>query len=224
MSAFPGSPRLLKGAIIGLDPMNPLASIIVFQYNPETLSRTVTASQRYSPWGDSGEAQRLNGPPTETISVEIEIDAADQLEQGGASALLVGLHPTLAALEMLLYPKSLQVISNAALMAAGLLEIVAPEAPLTLFVWGVKRVVPVRLQSLNITEQAFDPKLNPIQAHVNLSLQVLTYQDLGLSSAGGSLFMAHQIIKEALATLNGVGGLADAALNSFGPGAGLSLG
>jgi hypothetical protein len=59
---------------------------------------------------------------------------------------------------------------------------------------------------------------------VNLSLQVLTYQDLGLSSAGGSLFMAHQIIKEALATLNGVGGLADAALNSFGPGAGLSLG
>src|SRR5215212_3221579 len=207
MNTFPGSPKVMKGAIIGIDEFNPLASVILFQYNPETLRRSLTARTPHRPWGelpDRSEALRLAGPPEETGELEIEIDAADQLEQVEPIATTMGVYPALASLEMLLYPKALAIIANNALLQAGIKEVDAPKAPLTLFVWGPKRVLPVRLTSFSITEQAFDPDLNPIRASVSLSLTVLNYQDLGVSSPGGALFMAHQVAKEAMATLSGL--------------------
>jgi hypothetical protein len=212
MPSFPNSPRLQKGAIICLDPANPLASVIVFQYNPDTLTRTLSAQTAGE--GDKGEAMRLKGPPQETISLEVEIDATDQLEQAQPTATTMGIHPALASLEMLLYPKSNLVIANEVLLQMGMVEIVPPEAPLTLFIWGGKRVLPVRLTSFSITEEAFDPDLNPIRAKVSLELRVLNYQDLGLASVGGALFMAHQAAKEAMASINGAGAV-PAALGSI---------
>ena len=214
MTTFPGSPRLLKGAIVGVNKFNPLASVILFQYNPETLSRSLTARTPDRPYfeqTDRTEAMRLAGPPEETIQLEIEIDAADQLEQDDFAARTMGVYPALASLEMLLYPKALAIITNNALLNAGIKEVAAPEAPLTLFVWGPKRVLPVRLTSFSITEQAFDSGLNPIRASVSLSLTVLNYQDLGLVSVGGALFMVHQVAKEAMATLSGLGNVASSA-------------
>jgi len=207
MSTFPGSPKTQKGAIVGLDPFNPLASVIIFQYNPDTLTRTLTAQ---TVGGDAaqGEALRLKGPPQENITVNVELDAADQLETGDNNATSMGLYPTLSSLEMLLYPKSALVIANEVLANVGVIEIIPPEAPLTLFIWGIKRVVPVRLTTFSITEEAFDPNLNPIRAKVNLGLRVLNYQDLGLLSPGGALFMVHQVMKEVMATISGVGNVA----------------
>jgi hypothetical protein len=202
MTGFSGSPRVTKGAIVGVDPFNPLASVIVFQYNPETLERTVRA-RTAGQGAERGEAMRLSGPPEETISLEIELDAADGLETGDPLTASAGVAPALASLEMLVYPKSALVIANEALAAFGVIEVIPPEAPLTLFVWGPKRVVPVRLSDMTITEQAFDPALNPILAKVRLSLAVLTYQDLGVISPGGALSLAHQVAKEALATVAG---------------------
>ncbi len=204
MTTFPRSPRVLKGAIIGLDPFNPAASIIVFQYNPETMTRTLTPRATAGE-GDASEALRLKGPPEETIDLSIAIDATDQLEKAEFPAIAMGISPTLASLEMLLYPRSVQVIINAALTAAGIIEVIPPEAPLTLLVWGPSRVLPIRLTRLSITEEAYDPNLNPIRAKVDLGLRVLSYHDLGLLSAGGALFMAHQVIKEVMATIGGVG-------------------
>jgi hypothetical protein len=206
MSTFPGSPKVQKGAIVGLDPFNPLASVVVFQYNPDALTRTLTAQTTGGT--NPGEALRLKGPPKETITVAMEIDAADQLEKADGITTTMGLYPTLSSLEMLLYPKSALVIANEVLMLAGMIEIIPPEAPLTLFIWGPKRVLPVRLTTFSITEEAFDTSLNPIRAKVNLGLQVLNYQDLGLLSVGGALFMVHQIIKEVMATIGGVGNIA----------------
>lgn len=214
MTTFPGSPKTQKGAIVGLDPFNPLASVVVFQYNPDTLTRTLTAQT--SGGGNSGEALRLKGPPQETITVNIEIDAADQLEKADGIATTMGLYPTLSSLEMLLYPKSALVIANEVLANVGIIEVIPPEAPLTLFIWGIKRVLPVRLTTFSITEEAFDTKLNPIRAKVNLGLRVLNYQDLGLLSVGGAMFMAHQIIKEVMATIGGVGNVAGAVSGAFG--------
>ena len=154
---FPGSPRLLKGAIVGLDPLNPLASVVIFQYNPDTLTRTVQARAAGGGGGDTSqsEALRLKGPPEETIRLDVEVDAADQLERADAIAGQFGVAPALASLEMLLYPKSALVIANEVLAALGIIEVIPPEAPLTLFVWGLKRVLPVRLTELSITEDAF---------------------------------------------------------------------
>ena len=148
MTTFPASPRLQKGAIIGLDPANPLASVIMFQYNPDTLTRTLTA-QASGGEGDKGEAMRLKGPPQESIKLNVEIDATDQLEQNQPPATTMGIYPALASLEMLLYPKSSLVIANEVLQNMGMIEVVPPEAPLTLFVWGIKRVLPVRLRPVS---------------------------------------------------------------------------
>jgi hypothetical protein len=201
MTTFPRSPRVRKGAIVAVDPFNPLASVIIFQYNPETLTRSL-AAQRAEPEGVRSEAQRIKGPPQETISVRVEIDATDQLEKGEQVAAKLGVYPQLSALEMILYPKSSLVIANALLAKAGTLEVVPPEAPLTLFIWGVKRAVPVQLQSFSIEEQAFDVDLNPIRAQVSLDMRVLTYQDLPPTNLGYGLFLAHQMAKEAMAVLN----------------------
>ncbi len=203
MTTFPGSPRLIKGAIVGLDPMNPLASIVVFQYNPDTMTRRLEA--RSSGGGESGdrsEAFRLTGPPKETITLNIEVDATDQLEQVNPLAVTMGVYPTLSALEMLLYPKSAVVIANTILAQVGNIEIIPPEAPMTLFVWGPQRVLPVRVTSFSITEQSFDTLLNPISAKVDLSLLVLSYHDLKVTHPGYTLFLAHQIAKEIMATSN----------------------
>ncbi|MEK6321049.1 MAG: hypothetical protein AABN33_05140 [Acidobacteriota bacterium] len=203
MSSFPNSPRLLKGAIIGLDPLKPLASVVVFQYNPDTLTRRIDArSSGGSDNADRSEAFRLTGPPKETITLSVEIDATDQLEQANPLAVVSGIHPTLAALEMLLYPGSALTIANTALALTGILEIIPPEAPLTLFFWGPARVVPVRITSLSITEEAHDTLLNPIRAKVDLTLQVLSYFDLKVTNPGYQLFLAHHIAKEVLANAN----------------------
>jgi hypothetical protein len=203
MTTFPGSPRLLKGAIVGIDLFNPLASVVVFQYNPDTLTRRLDArSTGGNDGGDRSEAFRLSGPPRETITLNVEVDVADQLEQVNPSAVADGLYPTLSALEMLLYPKSSKVIADAVAAEFGNIEIIPPEAPLTLFVWGRQRVLPVRITSLSITEEAYDTQLNPIRAKVDLTLNVLSYADLKLTHPGYGLFMVHQIAKEMLATSN----------------------
>jgi hypothetical protein len=207
---FLNSPRLVKGAIIGVDPSNPLASVIFFQYNPETLTRTLQAQTVGNESGDRTESLRFKGPPVETIKLSVKIDATDQLERAETNAVSVGIYPQLSALEMLLYPKSATVIANMASLALGKMEIIAPQAPLTLFVWGPKRVLPVRLTDFSITEEAHDANLNPIRAEVSLTLRVLSYNDLPASNIGYGLFLAHQIAKEAMATMGSLGNLAEA--------------
>lgn len=216
MIGFPRSPRIQKGALIGLDAFNPLASVVVFQYNPETLTRTLTARAAGGD-GSQGDALRLTAPPTEAFTqVKIELDAADQLERGDGFTDAVGLYPAMASLEMMLYPKSLAVIANEVLTAVGAVEVIPPQAPLTLFYWGLKRVLPVRITGMTVAEKQYDPDLNPILADVTLTMNVLSYHELGLLSAGGALFMAHQIIKEGLATAHGASQVAGAAANLTG--------
>jgi len=202
MTTFPGSPRLLKGAIVGLDKANPVASVIVFQYNPDTMTRRLEARTSGGEGGERSEALRLTSAPKETITISVELDATDQLETANPLAVESGLNPTLAALEMLFYPKSAVVTQNLSRARAGILEIIPVEAPLTLFVWGPQRVLPVRITSFSITEEAFDTRLNPTRAKVDLTLQVLSYYDLKIENPGFSLFMAYQIAREAMATKN----------------------
>jgi hypothetical protein len=201
MTTFPQSPRLIKGALVGVDIFNPMASVVVFQYNPTTMTRRLEARAAGGD-GDTGEALRLTGPPKETITLSIEIDAADQLEEANPMATTLGIYPSLSALEMMLYPKSAAVIANTVLSLIGSVEILPTEAPFVLFAWGAKRVLPVRLTSFSITEEAYDPSLNPILAKVELSLMVMSYQDFGVLHPGHSLFLAHQIAKEVMGTLN----------------------
>jgi hypothetical protein len=210
MTTFPRSPRLLKGGLVLIDPTTAaVRRIIVLQYNPDTLSRTLQV-QGVGESGDRSQALRLKAPPVETIKLEAEIDVTDQLElpEQGQNRLAaeLGLHPQLAALETIVYPTSRQVLDNNRLAQSGTLEIAPMEAPLTLFVWSKSRILPVRVTDLSITEEAFDPSLNPIRAKVSLGLRVLSVHDLGFAHKGGNLFMTYFQQKEQLAAKIAGGG------------------
>lgn len=202
MTTFPGSPRLIRGGIVLIDPESgQVKRVIAMQYNPDTLTRSLQPQTMADEGHNRSQAFRLKGPPVETIKLDAEVDATDQLEfpEQNPSAVQSGIAPQLAALETLLYPSSGQLIANNALQAVGTLEIAPLVAPLTLFVWSKQRVVPVRITDCSIVEEAFDPQLNPIRAKVSLSMRVLSIDDLGFSSKGGSLFMIYQQNKERLA-------------------------
>jgi hypothetical protein len=210
VSAVPISPRLLKGGLVLVDPASATVQrVITLQYNPDTLTRTLQ-TQSFSAGSEGGnraEALRLKGPPIETIKLDVEIDATDQMETGDSQTAQTGIHAQLAALETIVYPSADQLDANNNLSQNGALEIVPMQASLTLFVWSKTRIVPVRITDFSITEEAFDPNLNPIRAKVSLSLRVLSVDDLGFGTRGGSIFMAYQRQKEALARQNRSGGL-----------------
>jgi hypothetical protein len=204
---FPGSPRLLKGALVSYS--NPvlgvIPNVILFQYNPEQLTRSLQMRLSYEPPSGAGQAVddilKVSGPPTESINLAIEIDATDQLERSNPLAVLRGIQPTLAALELLLYPKNREVLSNKA-RAEFDGTYVPEDLPLVLFVWGAARVLPVRLSSFTITEQAFDAMLNPILARVDLGLEVLSYKETGQDSIAHGVYLAMMVQREVLAGLN----------------------
>jgi hypothetical protein len=219
MSTFPGSPRTLKGGLVLLDPDSFAVlpnGIVVLQYNPDTLTRTLKVKGAEE-GGDRSEALRLTGPPVETIKLDAEIDAADQLEFPDANQVVVehGIAPQLAALETLVYPASSALQSSHALAQRGALEIMPVLAPMSVFVWSASRVVPVRITELTVTEEAFDPRLNPLRAKVSLGLRVLSIDDLFFDDRGGSLYMAYHRQKESLARLYQAGTLGALGIQSL---------
>jgi hypothetical protein len=216
MATFQNSPRLARGGLVLVDPSSgAIRRVITLQYNPDSISRSLQIKSTAAEGTDRSEALRLKGPPVETIKLEADIDATDQLEIADRQAISVGIHPQLAVLETLVYPTSAQLLSNNSLAQSGTLEIVPMVAPLSLFVWSKSRVMPVRVTELSITEEAFDVALNPIRAKVSLGLRVLSVDDLGFDQKGGSLFISHLQQKEQLASLNpapalsvlGIGGI-----------------
>ncbi len=192
------SPLLQKGAILVLEPTTGIPlNTIHLQYNPESIKRNLQP-QSVGDQPDRTEVLRLKGPPIETISCEVEIDATDQLAASDPTTLSLGIQPQLATLELLVYPSSGILIANEVLSLVGTIEILPMSSNLSIFVWGSNRVTPVRLTSIEITEEAFDPKLNPIRAKISLSMRVLNVNDVGFLTPAGAFYMAYQMNKEAL--------------------------
>jgi hypothetical protein len=203
MTRLRNSPRLHRGAIVALDPKILIPTVIAFQYNPWTMTRKLTPNMSKDECGNS-DVQRVDRAPTEKITLKAEFDATDGLEVRDPIATRLGIYPQLSALETLLYPPKSAVVANLLLKMAGVTEVVPGQAPLTLFVWGPKRVLPVRIENLSIEETAYDERLNPIQASVNLDMRVLCNDDFPFKDPGGFIFLAHHAIKEALALTNTV--------------------
>ncbi len=182
-TGYTRSPKLLKGALVELSEpfLGPVPNIIVFQYNPETLSRTL------NPWkpsvgegtgADSGAANTAQPfDPGETLTLTLELDATDALEEPESHpvAVVSGVADRIAALEMLLYPTGDSLLGSVFASLGGAVDVVPRgSVPVVLLVWGPGRIVPVRLTTFKVEEQAFSPTLYPIRAKVTVGLQVLT--------------------------------------------------
>ncbi|MFJ8074338.1 hypothetical protein ACIQ7Q_10465 [Streptomyces sp. NPDC096176] len=230
MTRYADIPKPIRSGIVVVDPERGTPQrIIVLQFNPDTLERSL-APQAAGGAGDAGggggggsggdrnEALRLKGPAEETWKFTAEIDATDQFEVAAPD----GIHPELATLEMLVHPTTAQLLEASRLTKKGTIEISPIEMPLTLFTWGSKRVMPVRLTELSVNESAFDVNLNPIRASLSIGMKVLSVSDLPAGHRGADLYMAHLAQKERLARAARSGGLA--ALGLAGRDAGLGRG
>ncbi|KAF4409366.1 MULTISPECIES: hypothetical protein [Streptomyces] len=204
MTRYADIPKPIRSGIVIVDPERGTPQrIIVLQFNPDTLERSLApqaagtgdAGGGGSGQGDRNEALRLKGPAEETWKFTAEIDATDQLEVPAPD----GIHPQLATLEMLVQPTTAQLREASRLSKKGTIEISPIEMPLTLFTWGSKRVMPVRLTELSVNESAFDVNLNPIRASLSIGLKVLTVSDLPAGHRGAELYLAHLAQKERLA-------------------------
>jgi hypothetical protein len=189
----------VKGAILVLEPNTGIPlNTINLQYNPESIRRSLQP-QSVGELPDRTELLRLKGPPIETIHCDVEIDATDLLAAGDPTTINFGIAPQLSTLELLVYPASALLIANEVLSLIGTIEILPMSSNLTVFAWGTNRVSPVRLTGIEITEEAFDPQLNPIRAKVSLAMRVLNVNDVGFLTPAGALYMAYQMGKESMA-------------------------
>jgi hypothetical protein len=219
MTRYPDAPNPIRSGIVVVDPQRGTPrQVIVMQFNPDSLERSIApqAAGADNSSGDRTEALRLKGPAVETWKFTAEIDATDQLDVAAPD----GIHPQLATLEMLVNPSSTQLQQLEALAARGTLEITPIESPLTLFTWGNKRVLPVRLTELSVTEEAFDVNLNPLRAAVAIGMRVLTTSDLPAGHRGYDLYLAHLAQKERLAGTAAAGRLSALGLSGIGIGTG----
>jgi hypothetical protein len=209
-------PRLIKAGIVLADPnTGTVLRVIALQYNPETLTRSLKAQIASTGSEHQVIATRFTGAAVETIKVDAEIDATDQLAASDPTAISLGVHPQLALLETLIYPASSTLIANNAMASSGQLEVLPVEAPLALFVWSKQRITPVQISDISVTEEMFDPTLNPIRAKVSLSLRVLTIDDLGFATPGGTFFMSYLQNKEQLAARTGSAAMSTLGVSSL---------
>lgn len=186
----PLAPKLLKGALIRLDEtkIGFIPQIIVFQYNPEVLSRKLKRAEKKEdkedPETPKGDAPVQPADPTEEFDLVLELDATDDLAEPltHPTAVLAGVADRIAAIEMLLFPADeVGLLSSAIASLAGRLGAgaTAPipkrtEVPVVLLVWGPGRILPVNIESVAVEEQAFNIALYPIRAKVTISIKVLT--------------------------------------------------
>jgi hypothetical protein len=197
---FPRSPKILKGAFVQFDQQTTPGRIITFQYNPEKLFRKLEASTKGS-------------SPRETITFTLILDATDDLEKPGdhPHAVESGIYPQLSAIELLLYPQNSE-HRHKSFWGISLSRRIKDQ-PLTLFIWGKNRVLPVRVTELHIIEEVFDPVLNPIRACIEVTMQVLTDEDLPRGHKGYNYWKSHLTTKITLAQI----AYANASLDNIGP-------
>ena len=204
---------MLRGALIeyGTNLIGPIPNVVIFQFNPEQLSRALQVPAR--PTGATQRETTQAGEKTfEKITFQAHFSAANMLDEDKALARLFGIGPQLAALEKMVQPsaKIAGLIGAAIDAIAGALAPPATPAqpiprekyPRILFIWGATRVLPVTIDSMTIVEQEYDFMLNPVRAHVDITLSVIAV-DLGSDDviARGALEYS-TLAKEAMAIAN----------------------
>lgn len=178
--------KFIRGAIIeyGSDFLGPIPNIVIFQFNPETLSRSIQIPARQST-SQSRETGQVGQSPMETISITAHFNASDELKDKNILAKAFGVSTRLAALEKMVYPtNNIGNLLGAAIDAIGdalsggdeedaVQSIPRKAYPKLLFIWGPMKVLPVIIQSMTINEKLYDSLLNPVQAEVTLTLGVV---------------------------------------------------
>jgi hypothetical protein len=207
---------LLRGALVeyGSDFLGPLPNLVIFQFNPESLSRVIQIPPR-PVTGTRAEANLSGEPPVEKVTINALFSAADQLDSGNILARTLGIGPQIAALEKMVYPAGkLSGLIGAAIDAIGdaifgggdssgpTQPIPREKLPRILFIWGLTRILPVVIESMTINEQQYDSLLNPVEAQVTIGLAVTPPSACSDDVVGKGALEYSNLAKEAQAILN----------------------
>ena len=210
---------LLRGALVEYSGefLGPIPNLVVFQFNPEELARTINIpAPPSSATGNQSEPDQTSSPPTESFTVMAKFSAADDLGKGGAVSAIprvFGIGPQIAALEKMVYPAGpLSGLLGQAIDAIGdalgggneqtSCKVPRQSLPRILFIWGATRALPVRIKSMTITEQKFDAFLNPVQVEIQIGLEVLSLEKNSADKIGYGLLSYSRVVKDAQAVLN----------------------
>lgn len=207
MSASPLDAKLQRGAIVAVASDGSKRSL-TFQYNPDTLRRTIEPNTVGGRPGSRSRAVRFAGAPTETLTIDCRFSSVDAIAAGDVRQ---GIAPQLAALAILAYPASADVLQAQSMLDDGSIEVVPALADQLLFVWGGTRVIPVQLTSTTIVEELYNAELVPVLATVTLTLRAMSYSDVDASNPAFSEFITYQ---------QGLERLASDAFTTSGPGDG----
>jgi hypothetical protein len=206
VSTLPGLPALQKGSIVAVATDGTKRSI-AFQYNPDTLRRTIEPNTVGGQPGSRSRAVRFAGAPTETITIDCRFSAIEAIAAGDVGQ---GIAPQLAALAVLVYPSVADVEDAQRMLDRGVVEVIPALADQLMFVWGNARVIPVALTSATIVEELYDADLVPVLATVTLTMRAMSYSDVDSSNSAYAGFLTYQTGLEALAadafTTGGPGG------------------
>ena len=207
-------PIPMLGALVeyGTDFLGPIPNVVIFQFNPESITRTLSIPARAVD-ATQRETSQAGEPAFERFTVTATFSAADQRNSADPIGVLFGVGPQLAALQAMVYPVQTQGgLVGAAIDAVGsLLSPSSPPAvqpiprqqtPRILFIWGTARVLPVIIESLTMTENIYDGNLNPIEAEVSIGLAVITPDTCAGDTIGQGALKYTQLIRDTMATAN----------------------
>ncbi|MGD6978866.1 MULTISPECIES: hypothetical protein [Citricoccus] len=175
---------LMRGALVeyGTDLIGPIPNVVIFQFNPEALTRSFAVPELPQS-GNDREQNQAGDQVYETISLKAHFSAADGLEEDKFLARTVGLGPQLAALEKMVLPggkiaglvgQAIDAIGDTLVISGAPTQPIPRQAfPRILFIWGMTRVHPVKISSMRISELEYDHLLNPVRAEVDLEIAVI---------------------------------------------------
>jgi len=214
-------PPLIRGALIeyGSDFLGPIPNVVIFQFNPETLSRNIQIPQK--PSGSSArETTQAGEIPIEKISFDAKFSAADQLNTNNPITRRFGIGPRLAALEKMVHPASVLYKTTGkekdavgdAVSGGGdgsstkLKEHTQPipreSFPRILFIWGEEKILPVVIESMSIKETQFDNMLHPVEAEVSIGLLINALDPCSKDGVAEGAMLWSNLAKDTQATLN----------------------
>ena len=201
---------LMRGALIeyGSDFMGPIPNVVIFQFNPETLTRTVQIPSRPAS-GTARETTQAGEPSVEKITLKASFSAADEFGENKVLARLFGVGTRLAALEKMVYPANELLAAIGAALGLGgdaggdpRQPIPRQKMPRILFIWGPYKILPVVLESMSITEQQYDFLLNPVQAEVSITMAVNAMDKCTKDGVAEGALKYSNIAKDAQAMAN----------------------
>ena len=214
-------PKILRGAFVEFGISIP-PLIVVFQFNPLTITRSRSATINPPPTPMSAQGaqnldfvQQVRAKPSslidfrngqtitveqETLSFDIRLDATDKLNDGDTITEQFGITPQLSTLELMMLPKSQSLLGGAiSSLLGGKPKNFAffdtdRDPPIILFIWGRKKILPINITSMQIREEEFAADLNTTRAVVSVNLEVIEGPNLP--------FLYSKAAKEVMSLLN----------------------